>query len=123
VQVRIGFYSWLDDKNTEYNEGAGSDSEVKPAFSDVDGEVSDKHKPGGESSGKPKPPLILRILCCGSTNYHWWVDTFVGVLLTIIFCIACGIILGKPPGQAVLNKANLVDSNHSGSTVSAPSQY
>ena len=119
--MRIGFYTWLDDKNTEYNEGPGAtageeDAGAKSAFSDVDVQ-SDKAK-GEKPPYKPTPPLLIRILCCGSTNYHWWLDTFVGLLLTAIFCIACGIILGTTPEGPVQNNADLVASNHSGSATS-----
>jgi hypothetical protein len=110
VQVRIGFYSWVDEKNAEYNERPGEGGDGEGASPDQAGAEKPKPQPY-----QPTPALLLRILCCGSTNYHFWLDTFMGLFLTAAFCIACGIILGKPAGVAVEDAAHLVASNHSGS--------
>ena len=86
MQVRIGFYNWLEDTSNAYNEKLKGSEE---------GAV----KSDGAPAEAPQPPLILRVLCCTSTSFHWWTDTAVGVILSLGFVVASSIVLspGAPP--------------------------
>ncbi len=89
IQVRIGLMSWADGQSAKYN---------------VD---EDRANAAPKKAPATTPPLLIRLLCCGSTSFHWWLDTFAGLLLTAGFSIACAIILS--PGGTPQPKVNSFD--------------
>ena len=87
LQVRIGFFSWADEQSAKY------------AVDDANAV-----KEGGNAPKEATtPPLLIRLLCCGSLSFHWWVDTCVGLILSAGFAIATAAILSPdalPPARA-----------------------
>jgi len=78
--VRVSFFEWLDEKSPDHDHEVSETKEVGGDYSNPDEHVV--------PVAANKPNAILLKLFCGISSYHWWVDTAVGLLLSVFFSVA-----------------------------------